>query len=127
MLSLCLLPLLSGCDPSHAATTITDADLAHDESGKHVTSTFKPTDHTIYVVGWLNGPGSGVKMKAVWTQVNAGGVKNKVLTENDFTVEGTTSAISGHITRNTDWPVGTYRTELYFDGRVDKTLEWQVK
>ncbi len=125
--SLCGLALFAGCNPYHDATTITDVDVALDKDGKHKTTTFKPTDHTIYAVGSINGPGSGVKMKAVWTQVDAGRVKNTVLTENDFVLDGNTDVFDGYVTRKTDWPKGSYKTDFYFAGMLNKTVEWQVK
>ncbi|RYX82166.1 hypothetical protein EON83_20835 [bacterium] len=123
-----LSPLLAGCErmAMHDATTITDVNLSTDEAGKHVSTTFKPGDHTIYASGYLNSPGKGVKMKAVWTQVNAGGVKNHILYENDFTLDGETSTFAGNISRQTDWPIGTYTTEFYFAGRVSHTIDWKV-
>ncbi|BCM90452.1 hypothetical protein IAD21_02305 [Abditibacteriota bacterium] len=125
-LAFSLLPLLQGCGSS-PATGVESIVMSRDEDGTDVTTTFKPTDHTIYAKATLNGTGNGAKVKAVWTLVNAGGEKDQKIVEKELTLDGPLNVAKNFMTVQKDFPVGTYKTDIYFNGKLDKTAEWEVK
>ncbi len=154
-MAICLLPLLHGCggnstpdatDASNTASnsatdtasntatdssavSVTSAEMSRDHDGKDVTTTFKTTDMPIYTQVKLSGPGNGVKVKAVWTVVDAGGHKNMKFIEKELVADGAkdTLTFSVNLAKGDDWDKGTFKTDIYIDGKLDKSLDWEVQ
>ncbi len=125
-MALCLLPLLQGCSSS-PATGIESVAMSSDEAGTDVKTTFKPTDHAIYANATLNGKGNGAKVKAIWTIVKAGDYKDEKLAEKELTLDGDLNIAKNTLTVQKDLPPGDYKLDLYFNDKLDKTVEFDVK
>ncbi len=156
-IALCLLPLFAGCGgktddgtaapasntastnkASDTATTtnaasdagaitITSATMSLDKEGTQAATTFKPSDRTIYSTATLSGPGNGVKVKAVWIAVDADGEKNKQFLEKEMVAAGKIDTLNLFASLPRDWPTGTFKTEIYLDGKLAKSLPWEIK
>jgi hypothetical protein len=128
-MALCLLPLLQGCSSS-PATGIEEAgmSLTRDDTSSG-TTTFKTSDSPLYANATLNGIGNGAKVKIVWTLVDAGGEKNASIGEKELVLDGDKSIVSSDfkVTASGGLPKGSYKTDIYFNDKLDKTLEWKVQ
>src|SRR5260370_1045100 len=94
---------------------------------------FKPDD-TFAVLVFLSEPKIGTHVKAIWTIVDAGGTENKKILEKE--VEITAKAIEGveepnrinfSLTHDDPFPAGDYKTEIYLNDELVKTVEFKVK
>jgi hypothetical protein len=77
------------------------------------------------VVDLANAP-DDTTVKAVWSVVEAEGVEpNYPLDETELT----SSDADLHFELSNDmlWPVGKYKVELYLNGELDQTLEFEVQ
>ncbi len=111
------------CNFSASTAKITDAYLAFDQQGAQKTSVYAPTDQFYAIVSLANTP-DDTTIKAVWTGVDlANGEKNVALIENEIT------SGSGKLYFNAsgDWSEGKYKVDIYLDGELNRTLEFEVK
>ncbi len=92
------------------------------------------SDDTFAVLVFLSEPEIGTHVKAIWTIVDAGGMENKKILEK--AVELTPEAIEGvkepnrinfSLTHDDPFPTGDYKTEIYLNGELAKTVEFKVK
>lgn len=108
---------------------ISKITMAKDKNGKpgDETNTFKPTDHTVHTLATLRNPKEGTRIKFSWWIVDAGGVKNELVKEIDYTTDtGTNDVVHGHLSLTRDWPVGKYKCDVYVDGVLARTIEYYV-
>ena len=107
--------------------TVESAIVARDDGsgkpGESVTS-FKPTDRTFYAVVKIDQVVSGLKVKFNWVAVQAAGSKDQVLAEETFTK--LTTSLTGTVTLPEDWPVGTYRFDVYQNDTLAKSVNFTV-
>lgn len=115
--------------PANADVYIDRIRMAKDDDGKpgETTTTFAPSDRKVHCVIDLNKAKGGTKVRAVWVAVDVEGAKNKELESIDYTTKSFESKITGHLTWSRDWPIGTYRVDVYINGALDKTLDYTVE
>ncbi len=112
---------------SVTTANITNAHLASDENDTQQVNGYSPTDLGFYCYFDLNNaPGSTV-VKGVWTLVSAEGYEsNSEIDSAEITGGDDTYYFS--LGGSTDpWPVGTYRIDLYVDGSLVETIEFEVQ
>jgi hypothetical protein len=94
---------------------------------------FKPSD-TFGVLVELSEAKLGTKVKGVWTAVDAGGMLEKKIFEK--TVELTEEAIKTvknpkridfTLSHDNPYPTGNYKFEVYLNGEVADTLEFEIE
>ena len=104
---------------------------AKDAQGKagDKTTSFSPSDKTVYAVAELTGAKAGTQVKLVWYAADvAGQEKNTkikdivVTTDNDQQ-----NIVSGHLTLPQDWPKGKYKVEAYVNDKLEKTADYVVQ
>ncbi len=83
------------------------------------------------MVELANAP-SGTKVKAVWTAVDTTDAigatyKDQKIDEKELSATDTGITADFTLTNNVDWPTGKYKVDLYLDGNLDRTLEFQVQ
>ncbi len=121
-------------DDSESEVTIEKTVLAREvEDRFEPVKSFKPSD-TFAVLVFLNEPKIGTRLKAIWTIVDAGGTENKKILEK--AVELTPETIKGveepnrinfSLTHDDPFPAGDYKTEIYLNDELVKTVEFKVK
>jgi predicted small secreted protein len=116
-------------DDGFSVTTanITDAHMARDVDDLDQTNVFSPTDPTFYCFFDLNNAPEGTVVKGVWTLVSAEGYDSN--SEIDSAeVTGSDDYYYFSLDRSADaWPVGTYKIDLYIDGSLVETLDFEVQ
>lgn len=112
---------------SVTTANITNAHLASDESDTQQVNGYSPTDLGFYCYFDLNNAPDSTVVKGVWTLVSAEGYEsNSEIDSAEITGGDDTYYFS--LGGSTDpWPVGTYRIDLYVDGNLVETIEFEVQ
>lgn len=113
------------CGFSFSTANFGSATMARDAEGNRPTSTFSPED-TFYAVVELQNAPDDTTVRAEWTAVDVQGEEENTPIDS---AEITTGSDQLHFTleNNTPWPAGSYKVDLYIDGELEQTLEFQVE
>jgi hypothetical protein len=126
LLALAVLVLAAlACEFSASTANIADAWMSTDEAGDARATAFAQDAAFYAQVDLKNAPDDTV-LKAVWTAVEAQDTDpNFVITETEIT----TGSGLVHFTLTNDnlWPTGRYKVDIYMDGQLTKTLEFEVR
>jgi len=113
------------CEFSASTANIGDAWLSDSEDGNNRVTTFSQ-DAVFYAFADLKNAPEDTTLKAVWIAVDAEGVDpNFVINETEFT--SGSNVVTFNLSNNNLWPVGKYRVEIYLNGKLDKTLDFEVR
>jgi hypothetical protein len=102
---------------------ISDIFLASDISGYSRSTSFRPTQ-TIYLFFNLNDTSGANNVRAVWSAVDVDGYApgTKIYeTEHKITTPGYMMQ-----TDQAQWDIGKYKVELYLNGTLDETIEFEI-
>jgi hypothetical protein len=122
--ALVMLAILA-CGFNVSTANIKDANMARDYDGTQLTTVFAP-DETFYCVVELANAPDDTTVKAAWTAVEAEGVEPNFFIDE---AELTSGSNTLHFKLNNDnlWPGGKYKVELYLNGKLERTLEFEVQ
>ena len=113
------------CGFSASTANIADAKTARDNDGNDPTTVFAQ-DETFYCTVELANAPDDTTVKASWTAVEVDGEQ-----PNTFIDEAELTTGSGilHFELNNDglWPVGKYKVDLFLNGELKRTLEFEVQ
>ena len=104
--------------------------MAKDSGGSagDKTSSFSPSDRTVYCVAELNNADAGTKVKFVWIAVDVvDTLKNEKIKDIEYTTKAMENKVSGHLSYPQDWPKGTYKVEAYVNDKLEKSVEYKVE
>lgn len=124
MMLVFLLSILA-CGGSVSTANIKEAWLSTDQAGENRVTDF-PQDTVFYVqVDLKNAPDDTV-VKAVWTAVQAEGVDaNFVIDEAELTSGD--NLLNFSLSNNNLWPLGSYKVDIYLNGELKQTINFEVK
>jgi len=114
------------CGGSISTANIQSAKLSTDESGSPETTVFKQDDLTVYCIVKLANAPSDTVVKAVWTAIEVEGADPNTLIDESELTSGD-AELTFDLTNSQLWPVGKYKVELYLNGKLDRTLEYEVR
>ena len=119
---------LSACTTPPPRITATTMGTQVD-AGKIVTpaTTFKPTDHTLYLVVDAENILGGTTLGVKWYAVDAGTLKNQLLLENEVKLDPSNTSGEFALTTTGDLGPGKYKVDVYLEGKQDRSVEFQVK
>jgi hypothetical protein len=110
--------------------TLSNVRTAKDQDGTQATSVFNTTD-TVYVVSDLSNGVVGNVVSSKWYAVDVPDTEpNLLLDEVDITIDEDKSySLYFYFPPPVDgqWPVGTYKVEVYFNGVLNSTVEYTVQ
>jgi hypothetical protein len=121
-------------DDSESEVTIEKTVLAREVEDRFEPMKSFKSDDTFAVLVFLSEPKIGTRLKAIWTIVDAGGMEDKKILEKK--IEITADAIKGveepnrinfSLTHDDPFPAGDYKTEIYLNDELVKTVEFKVK
>jgi len=92
-----------------------------------LTNRFVPGDRTVYCIVELNQARAGSLVRFVWKTVQIADSQNEVIKTVDYTTKAGESEVHGNLTLPRDWPRGTYKTEVYLNNTLAKTINWSVE
>ena len=131
LFALCLLAIVvSGCEFSASTASIKSAELARgyqDGKAVDVTTTFGPTDNPLHCVVTLGNVPDGTKVKAAWTVVDAGDGQFKDQKIDETELQSGSGVLDFTLSNNQSWPKGKYKVDLYLNGKLDRSVEFQVE
>jgi hypothetical protein len=113
------------CEFSASTANIADAWMSADEDGAERVTAFAQ-DAVFYAQVDLQNAPDDTTLKAVWTAVDAQD------TEPNFVINETELATGDglvHFTLSNDnlWPTGKYKVDLFMNGELANTLEFEVR
>ena len=117
----------SGSNRPAGAEVYTEEVYAAKSEDGSPTSTFAPSDRTVYVVINLNKAKSGTGVKVVWFAEEVEGARNKELKTLEYTTKTFDKKIPGYLRWSQDWPKGRYKVEVYINGNLDRTIYYDVQ
>jgi outer membrane usher protein FimD/PapC len=91
------------------------------------TTVFAQEDQQIQLaVNVANAP-DDTQVKAVWSIVDVAGHEPTVLYESPLTLNSGENIAHFSLTNDQPWPAGKYKVEIYLNGKLAKTVEYQVE
>lgn len=112
---------------SFSTANITNVYLATDENATNQVTSYAPADQYFYCFFDLNNAPDDTVVKGVWTLVSADGYdSNSEIDSAEVTGSDNTYFFS--LNRSTDaWPIGKYKIDLYLNGDLAETVEFEVQ
>lgn len=114
------------CEGSFSTASIDSAILSADSEGTQETTVFAPEDTFYCIVTLANAP-DDTTLKAVWTAVDVEGEAPDTLIDEVETTADGQDLFTFNLTLDTLWPAGKYKIDLYLNGTLDRTLEFEVQ
>ena len=108
---------------------LTNLRMAFDEDGNNPTTTFSTTDVFYAVADLANAP-QGTQVEARWTAVNAADTEPNLEFQTqtlDITEESFSGTIYFQLSNDDGWPTGQYKVDLYLNGTLAQTAEFNVQ
>jgi hypothetical protein len=115
---------------SKSGVYVESIDLARDSGGSagEKVQTFRPTDNPMHFVVNLSEFESGTKIKVVLMAVSvATGESNVKVGEIERSTGSLENQMDATMTLPRNWPTGTYRVDVYVNGTLDKSREFEVE
>jgi hypothetical protein len=113
------------CGGSVSTANVKDAWLSNDGEGNNHTTSFSQKDTMNLFIDLNNAP-DDTELKVAWIAVNAEGLDpNYVIKETDYkSGDGT---VHFDLTNSMLWPVGSYKADVYLNGKLDRSLTFEVQ
>lgn len=127
--------MLSACSASTANITSAGTGTGFDGSANKVTgatTTFDKTAPELHCVVSVANVPDGTTVRAVWTAVDTVDMNGKSIKDNkinELTKTLTTdSTVDFNLTlpSSGEWPVGSYKVDVYLNDKLDRTLPFTV-
>jgi hypothetical protein len=120
-----ILASVLACGGSISTANISDAWMSPDEAGDNRTTVFAQGDTFNLHLVLKNAP-DDTQLKVVWTAVSIEGTDpNTVINETEYTSGDDT--IRFYLTNDGPWPIGTYKVDIYLNGTLDRSLNFEVQ
>jgi hypothetical protein len=113
------------CEFSASTANIANAQMARDSEGNALTSVFSPQENFYCVLELANAP-DDTSIKAIWTAVDVAGSEPDTLIDESEITTGSGS-VYFELSNSSPWPPGQYKVDIYLNGELDRTLEFQVQ
>lgn len=114
------------CGGSFSTASIDSAILSADSEGTQATTVFAPEDTFYCIVTLANAP-DDTTLKAVWTAVDVEGEEPNTLIDETETTSDGNDVITFNLSLDDLWPSGKYKVDLYLNGALDRTMEFEVQ
>jgi hypothetical protein len=113
------------CGGSISSANISDAWLANDAEGNNHMTTFGQSDVMNLFIVLKNAP-DDTELKVSWVAVQAEGVDpNFVVNESSY--KSGDDTVHFDLSNDNLWPVGSYKADIYLNGKLDRTLTFEVQ
>jgi len=113
------------CEFNASTANMSDAFMARDNQGASRTNVFTQDEIFYCIVKLANAP-DDTTVKVVWYAVNAQDTDPNLLIDQVEITSGD-GIIPFNLTNNGLWPLGTYKAEVYLNGTLDRTLNFEVQ
>lgn len=114
------------CEASVSTAKISNAYMTANSDGSGNSNIFS-NDQTFYCIVEVSNAPDDTTLKAAWIAVDVEGVDpNMLIDEVELTTDGQ-SLFTFDLQNDNLWPSGKYKVEIYLNGQLDKSLEFEVK
>lgn len=96
------------------------------QPGDQVTA-FKPSDRVMHFLAEAQGVQPGQSVRLVFTAVDTTAGKDLKVAEADTGKVFVADQITGQVSLDRDWPVGSYKMDIYVDGSLVYTWDYTVE
>jgi hypothetical protein len=114
------------CGGSISTANIASAKMFADSEGTQETTVYAQDQPFYCIVELANAP-DDTTLKAVWTAVEAEETEPNLMIDDAEITSGGESVFTFDLTNNGLWPLGKYKVDLYLNGELDRTLEFEVQ
>ncbi len=114
------------CGGSFSTASIDKVVMSADKDGAQETTVFSPNDTFYAIVTLANAP-DDTTVKASWTAVDVEGEDANTLIDESETTSDGNNVLTFNLSLDSAWPVGKYKVDLYLNGTLDKTVEFEVQ
>jgi len=114
------------CGGSVSTANISSAKMFADSEGTQETTVYAQDQPFYCIVELANAP-DDTTLKAVWTAVEAEGTEPNLVIDDAEITAGNENVFTFDLTNNGLWPIGKYKVDLYLNGELDRTLEFEVQ
>jgi len=130
LLSVLTLVLVSlACSALSQELSLTNLRMAFDQDGANPTSTFSSSD-VFYAVADLENATAGTAIVAKWIAVDVADTEAGLNFQEqtlDITDESFSGTIYFQLSNDEGWPSGKYKVELYLNGTLAQSIEFNVQ
>lgn len=106
---------------------VSNVRMTTDETGETPTTVYSPSDD-FYVYFDVNGMDTGTPFEGRWYALNIEGEDPNVPFQTiEYSLEEDVTTVYFQLFSDTDWPVGTYKVEIYMNGVLSGTAEFTVQ
>jgi hypothetical protein len=118
-----------GTQPSEAITITKVTMFRDDGNGKpgDQVSAFKPSDRVMHFEAEARGVKPGQTVKLVFSAIDTTAGKDIKIAEADTGQVFIANQITGQVSLTEDWPVGSYKMDIYVDGTLVYTWNYSVE
>jgi len=124
-IGLMMLPALA-CGGSFSTANIESAILTADSEGTQETAVFAQDQIFYCIVELANAP-EDTTLKASWTAVEVAGEEPNLQIDETEMTAGENNIFTFNLSNDQLWPAGKYKVDLYLNGELDRTLEFEVQ
>ena len=118
--------LVTACEFNVSTANVKDAYMARAVNGQpEKTTTFAQDEPFYCLVDLANAP-DDTTMSATWYVVNAEGVEPNFIIDEVEITQGS-GEITFDLINDNLWPLGTYKVDVFLNGELDQSLEFQVQ
>ncbi len=89
-------------------------------------SLFNPEDNPLHCVVKLEHASKGVRVKFVWTVIEAAGQQNYKLNEREVILGSGQDSIDAYLSLPHPWPPGAYKIDIFLEDKPANTLNFTV-
>jgi len=114
------------CGGGVSTANISSAKMFADSEGTQETTVYAQDQPFYCIVELANAP-EDTTLKAVWTAVEAEGTEPNLMIDDAEITAGNEDVFTFDLTNNGLWPIGKYKVDLYLNGELDRTLEFEVQ
>jgi len=114
--------------PNSGEVVIQTVGMAKNNNGRpgEPALSFVPSDRMIFCVITFNMAKAGTRVRFVWKTVEIEGSRNEEIKTVDYVTKPLEERVQGNLTLPRDWPVGTYKVDIYINGTYAKTVNYRV-
>lgn len=113
------------CEFNASTANISDAYMATDNEGANRTTVFAQDEVFYCIVDLANAP-DDTTVKVVWYAVSVQDTDPNTLID-QFEATSGDGVLPFNLTSNGLWSIGTYKVEIYLNGTLDRTLDFEVQ
>ncbi len=115
------------CGFNYSTANIADAYMSLDSEGTQSTSVYGDEDVFYAIVDLANAP-DGTEVTATWIAADVEGEEPNLLIDEVSITSGSTVLVFDLANEvGFLWPAGAYQVEIYLNGELDTTLNFQVQ